>query len=350
VGILTNLLQSKTPTTITFDDSGGVTDLVWKTLIPTGFAKITKLDLVAAVQQTDRNLDAQALLSHLQTKSEYKNKDRDEFTKLFNSILSEKENSRYREISVTTIKDLRPGDGVSGKSLGTIGGFLTNNAGEIFFFSDAHVLVQNLCKPVEKRTPSIQITDTARIKNNILGKVVCSSTIRKEAQQNLDIALVRVEPQYHSSISLQYQGTTVEGDTVTFMVDKVDDKLAPGKAVFLFGHSSGVRKGTLKDSKPESVGNAPYHSLIGEKTPENITLHDCLTVEQGHKKWSLTLEGDSGGLWVSADGAVGLQLLGGSGTFEASIHPMTLVMKYFHDHFDGSLRFLRPSDLTKRHN
>jgi hypothetical protein len=58
------------------------------------------------------------------------------------------------------------------------------------------------------------------------------------------------------------------------------------------------------------------------------------------------LGGDSGGLWVNETGeAVGIQLMAG-GDF-AWLHPMTLVMDYFKKHYDGSLRFLKASDLAK---
>jgi hypothetical protein len=50
---------------------------------------------------------------------------------------------------------------------------------------------------------------------------------------------------------------------------------------------------------------------------------------------------------VSADGngAVGIQLLGGQATHTASIHPMSVVMDYFHRMYDASLRFLPEAEL-----
>jgi hypothetical protein len=44
-------------------------------------------------------------------------------------------------------------------------------------------------------------------------------------------------------------------------------------------------------------------------------------------------EGEAVGIQVMVQGEI------------AWIHSMNLVMKYFHDHYDGSLRFLTPSDI-----
>jgi hypothetical protein len=111
----------------------------------------------------------------------------------------------------------------------------------------------------------------------------------------------------------------------------------------LFGRSSGYVEGELLTSVPAAISPAPYHTFIGADTKQDITLHGCIKIRSVSE--AKAFQGDSGGLWVNESGeAVGVQVMVEDDI--AWVHPMTLVMSYFHAHYDGSLRFLTSNDLT----
>lgn len=161
------------------------------------------------------------------------------------------------------------------------------------------------------------------------------------------MALAKIDSKYYKSIFVRYGGSKRQirsEDSKSFFVTKVDSSLSEGKRVFLFGRSSGYVEGKLLTSEPADFPKAPYGELIGQKTDEDITLHGCIKV-QALDADIKAIRGDSGGLWVNEKGeAVGIQVIVQG--YIAVIHPMTLVMDYFHQHYDGSLRFLTPNDFT----
>jgi hypothetical protein len=62
-------------------------------------------------------------------------------------------------------------------------------------------------------------------------------------------------------------------------------------------------------------------------------VHDCIKVISV-KDHTVTREGDSGGLWVNEKGeAVGLQIMIADDATVAFVHPMKVVMDYFHNNY-----------------
>src|SRR5205085_8517635 len=137
-----------------------------------------------------------------------------------------------------------------------------------------------------------------------------------------DIALALIDPKFYTNLGLQYQGSTPEGKAVSFFVTKVDDHLTKGKTVFLFGRYS-TKEGKLATIEPVNMDDAPYDRAKAPKSGDKIPMACLLTIDMAYPKggYSLSVQGDSGGLWVSDDGAVGIQLMGGVGTKVATIHP-----------------------------
>jgi hypothetical protein len=329
------------------DDTTGVTDRIWAFLFPNSFSKITKENIIDAIGRAYPDVDAVTMLANLNALERYAKTDasKAQFTQLLRDILSNIDRYKVAK-SVKALGKIRPGGSIAGGTSGSIGGFLINNDREIFLFGDGHVLTRTMNAPVSKVTP--QILKDKITKNNVdIGVVVCSSQIQVGGTQNYDMALVKIEPKYYDRISLEYRpskGFTNSGKS--FFVTKVDDNLSNGKPVFLYGHTSGYRAGKLLTCNPADVTGAPYGRFIGAATNQNITIHGCIKVESVDNI-SASLEGDSGALWVSDKGeAVGIQIMNGHDDL-AWVHPMKLVMDYFHSNYDGSLRFLAQSDLPK---
>jgi hypothetical protein len=336
------------------NDQIGVTDEIWNYLCPNNFASITKNDIIDAIEFAYPNLKkdkAAALLGDekegLKAKASYKLKSRAEFEKLLKDILPILDKNKV--VKLPKALKLKPGESITGgvHGPGSIGGFLTNDKREIFLFGDAHVLVKMINAPVSGTTPESQLKDKSKQGNSEIGTVVCSGQIQVGGLQNYDIALTKIDVDYYKYISLQYEGSSPQTNAKRFFVTAVETQLRKGQPVFLYGFTSGYVEGKLLTIQPADIPNAPYGGFIGAATNQNITLHNCIIVEPVTKDAILlSSPGDSGGLWVSEHGkAVGIQVLGGIDDPIAWIHPMTLVMEYFHLNYDGNLRFLTANDL-----
>jgi hypothetical protein len=212
-------------------------------------------------------------------------------------------------------------------------------------------MTKTMKAPVGKSTPQTPQSDKITKNNVEIGVVIWSSEMRVGGNQNYDMALAKIDPGYYKDILLQYRGNKATPQSANrFVVTKVDDNLCDDKRVFLFGNSSGYKEGKLRTSKPAEVPKSPYGKFIGSPQSQDITVHDCIQV-QSVRDHTVTREGDSGGLWVNENGdAVGIQVMIGEDSKIAFIHPMRLVMDYFHKNCDGSLRFLTPNDLPKQTN
>jgi hypothetical protein len=354
MGILKKLIELKkrhgaTFDTVDVDDEKGVTEEISLLFFPRGqpFAGITVEELTGAIREAYPNVDVVALLRELEPKSKYTDKYRADFSELLKNILSKIETYTVT-IVPKSLSKIRPGSGIKGASAdsGSIGGFLINRKREIFLFSDAHVLTRTLNTAIDKLTPD-SFTNKVTVKDVAIGVIVCSCQIQVHGHQNYDMALAKIDSKYYKYILLQYRGSKSRrsGDnSKSFFVTKVDYNLYEEKRVFLFGHTSGYVEGKLLTSEPADFPEAPYGKLLCEKTDQNITLHDCIQV-QALDADIKAMQGDSGGLWVNENGgAVGIQVIVQGDI--AVIHPMALVMAYFHRHYDGSLRFLTPNDLS----
>jgi hypothetical protein len=356
MGILKKLIELKkrrgalTIDTVDVDDVNGVTKEIWLLFFPRGqpFASITEEEITVAIREAYPNVDVGELLKELGPRAKYTKNSQADFSELFKNILS-----KIGKYTVTRVpkplSKIKPGSGIKGASddSGSIGGFLINHKREIFLFSDAHVLTRTLNTAIDKVTPE-SFTNKVIVKDVAIGAVVCSCQIQVHGHQNYDMALAKIDSEYYKYISLQYRGSKSQrsgGNSKSFFVTKVDYKLCEEKRVFLFGHTSGYVEGKLLTCEPADHPEAPYGKLLGEKTDQNITLHDCI-VAQALDADITAIQGDSGGLWVNeTGGAVGIQVIVQGDI--AVIHPMALVMAYFHRHYDGSLRFLTPNDLSE---
>jgi hypothetical protein len=272
---------------------------------------------------------------------------RTEFSQLLTDILANIDKYKVAK-QIKALGKISPGGRITGGTSGSIGGFLINNNKEIFLFGDAHVMTKTMSVAVGKVTPQTQVKDKITKNNVEIGVVVCSSHMQIGGNQNYDMALAKIDPSYYKDISVQYQGRKASKDFAkSRVVTKVDENLFDGKLVYLYGHDSGYKEGKLLTSTPGDVSDAPYDKFIGASTSQNITMHGCIQVKSV-KDHTVTREGDSGGLWVNDNGeAVGIQVMIASDASVGWIHLMRLVMDYFHNNYDGTLRFLTANDLPK---
>lgn len=135
-------------------------------------------------------------------------------------------------------------------------------------------------------------------------------------------------------------------------------KIKPGSGIKGASADSGSIGGFLINQKREIFLFSDAHVLtqklntaIDKVTPDSFTnkvivkevaigavVCSCQIQVHGHQNYDMAL-------WVNENGgAVGIQVIVQSEI--AVIHPMALVMAYFHRHYDGSLRFLTPNDLS----
>lgn len=349
MGFLANLLFVKTKIGETIEDKDENCRRVADQIFAKKFATVTDGDIEDALDKTRSVNDPKTFLSELDVEKKYtastrntnKKQNKDALVALLTKIVAKLKEPTDKILVPVALKT---GGLITGKESGTIGGFLINKNKDVFLFSNAHVLVKVLSKPCGKNTTDRETKDPVCIGKTQVGAVVCSCSIGKGKWPNYDIALAKVDPEYYSRINLAYDGTTQEKKHRRYLIDKIDYNLCEGKSVFLFGDSSGVKEGKLKKVTYQNYETAAYKNKQG-----TIQLDHTIVVEKANNigAYSLTLEGDSGGLWVSNEGAVGLQILGGVGTNEAWIHPMYAVMDYFKKMYDGSLRFLQESDLNQ---
>ena len=354
MAFLDDLLKIKGSTSIwTYgDDASRLEDFV-ELVLKSAFSKVSKGEIKQALEMTNKSLDADKLVEAAKLQDSYGFKQKKELEKGLAEVLSRLKDASFEKAPAAATPRppvaLTPGGGMKGFDFGSIGGFLANSKGEIFFFTDAHVVVSVLTKTRDAKTASSDKKDpVSSVSGAPIGEVVCNCAIRTGAVPSYDIALVKLNDDVCRCVTLQYQGKTPESVEKSFRVSAIDTKLQVGKQVFLFGNSSGMKEGKLKTVEPTTYEKAPYDRAKSDPK-EEISLHDVISVELAHKgaSYSLSVQGDSGGLWVSADGAVGMQLLGGVGTAVAWIHPMSTVLGYFHKSYDSTLRFATDKDLER---
>jgi hypothetical protein len=257
MGLFTNLWGRKSslgcPPNVSTDDVGKVDEFVTAFFKISAFTKLTERELQEAVV-AERPADAEKILAGLKLEPVYTRKQATELAQVLAAILQRTTGSTPAKEVPTALGVLRPGDGVKGFSSGTIGGFLINNDREIFLFSDAHVLSSVLTRDVGKSTPGTTRLDPVWSTGIPIGEVVCSCSIRKGEASNLDIALARIDRRYYKHIELGYFGNVADRkEEKRFIVTGVDTNLYEGKVVYLFGNSSGVKVGKLKDVKPTTL-------------------------------------------------------------------------------------------------
>ena len=328
------------------DDINGVDDQIWNFLCPKSFSNIKKQSIREAIERAYLDVEADRMLADLNALDTYGKNSKSEFNQLLKDILSRIDRYKIAK-GVKPLKNIRPGGKIAGGTTGSIGGFLINKNNEIFLFGDAHVMTQSMAAPVGKSTPRSLQRDTIKKNGVEIAVVVCSTEMKVGGNRNYDMALAKIDPQYYKYISLQYQGNRVSpSDAKRFIVSKVDDNLVDNKPVYLFGNATGYREGKLLTSKAADVPKCPYDKFIGSSGSQDVTVHDCIKVISV-KDHTVTREGDSGGLWVNEKGeAVALQIMIADDSTVAFVHPMKVVMDYFHNNYDGSLRFLTESDLS----
>jgi hypothetical protein len=315
------------------------------------FLKVKKADLRSALlESVEDQVDADGLLNAAGAAESYSAKEADKLKDLLNKMIVELKSGKFAKAPApkTPLLKFRPGERLRGRVPGTIGGFLINAKGVIFLFGDAHVLAEN---------PWLdQNSNEVKVEGTVVGKVVYHNKIRDESScrqvsaMNYDIALAELYESCYWSIDTEYSAPFSEekGERSCF-INKIDNNLHKGKPVYLYGAVSGVKKGVIKDTKPITAIAPNYPGPEGKETA--VPLHDIVVIEKAPNTpyRSLAREGDSGGLWVSDDGAVGLQILGGVENPEAWVHPMRSVLIQFMK-YDQTLRFLQQSDLAKHKN
>jgi hypothetical protein len=190
---------------------------------------------------------------------------------------------------------------------GTIGALLINDKKEIFILSNSHILVANPWVSDQKSDVSQNGTKVGAV--TAYGEMKGSKELESNGSlRNIDAAIAKVDPQF-APTEIIYDHAEKKGIRITGYRDP-----KKGETVLLIGASTSCAcKGIVKTGEP---GDCKVDQFAPFQKGDTIqtTLHDTIEIEPpaDHTGY-LTIEGDSGGLWIAAadSHAVALQVSGG---------------------------------------